>query len=87
MRHFARRHTAALAAIARALQLAEAGPDDLDAALLVPDAVSDLVARLGLPRRLGEVGIGASDLHDIAVATVGEGEQTAEVEELLRKML
>jgi alcohol dehydrogenase class IV len=87
MRHFARRHTAVLARIARALQLAEAGPDDFDAALLVPDAVSDLIGRLGLPRRLSQVGVGADDLHNIAVATVGENEQTAEVEELLRKML
>jgi alcohol dehydrogenase class IV len=87
MRHFARRHTRALAAISRALQLAEAGPDDLDAALLAADTVSDLIGRLGLPRRLSEVGIGAGNLHDIAVATVGEGEQTAEVEDLLKKML
>jgi alcohol dehydrogenase len=87
MRHFAQRHTRALAAIPRALQLTEAGPDDLDAALLAADAVSDLITRLGLPRHLSEVGIGVHNLRDIAVATVGEGEQTAEVADLLRKML
>jgi len=87
MRHFVRKYTSVLAAIGRAIQPDEAGPDDLDAALFAADAVSDLIGRLGLPRRLSEVGIGAANLHDIAVATVGEGDQTAEVEELLKKML
>jgi alcohol dehydrogenase len=87
MRHFAPVHTAALAAVGRAIHPDEAGSDDLDAALFAADAVGDLIGRLGLPRRLSEVGIAASNLQDIAVATVGEGPQTAEVEELLRKML
>jgi maleylacetate reductase len=87
MRHFAPRHTAQLARIARVLALAGAGPDDMDAALLAADATSDLIGRLGLPRRLTEVGIDESNLRDIAEATVGEGPQTAEVAELLKRML
>jgi alcohol dehydrogenase class IV len=87
MRYFARTHTTALAAIGRAIQPDEAGRDHLDAALFAADAVGDLIGRLGLPRRLSEVGIAASNLRDIAVATVGEGPQTQEVEELLKKML
>jgi alcohol dehydrogenase class IV len=87
MRHFARTHTAALAAAGRAIQPDEAGPDHLDAALFAADAVSDLVGRLGLPRRLSAVGVAESNLHEIAAATVGAGPQAAEVEELLRKML
>jgi maleylacetate reductase len=86
MRHFARTHTAALAAVGRAIQPDEAGSDQLDAALFAADAVSDLIGRLGLPRRLSEVGVAEAHLHDIAIATVGDGPQTAEVEELLRKM-
>ncbi len=87
MRHFAPLHTTALAAVGRAIRPEEAGSDDLDAALFAADAVGDLIGRLGLPRRLSEVGIAASNLEDIAVATVGEGPQTPEVEELLKKML
>jgi alcohol dehydrogenase class IV len=87
MRHFARTHTAALAAIGRAIHSDEAGQNDLDAALFAADAVGDLIGRLSLPRRLGEYGITEANLHDIAVATVGESPQTAEVEELLKKTL
>jgi len=87
IRHLAPRHTAALAGIARALDLGEASPNDMDTALLAADAVSDLVGRLELPRHLSEVGITQDNLHDIAVATVGDGPETIEVEDLLRKML
>jgi alcohol dehydrogenase class IV len=87
MRHLAPKVAPRLAPIARMLQLAEAGADDFEAALKAADAVSDLIERLGLPRRLSEVGIGAGDLHAIAVATVGEGPQTTEVQELLARML
>jgi alcohol dehydrogenase class IV len=87
MRHFARRHTAALAAIGRTIQAAEAGADDLDAALFAADAAADLIARLGLPHRLSDVGIAEGDLRDIALAAVGDSAQVREVEELLRKML
>jgi alcohol dehydrogenase class IV len=69
------------------LELADVGLGDLETALLAADAVSDLIGRLGLPRRLQEVGIAESDLHDIAVATVGDEPQLAEVEELLARML
>jgi alcohol dehydrogenase class IV len=87
MRYFARRHTAALATVGRAIQASEAGTDDLDAALFAADAVADLIGRLGLPRRLGEVGIAEGNLRDIARVAVGEGSQALEVEELLGKML
>ncbi|MFL5805635.1 MAG: iron-containing alcohol dehydrogenase [Roseiflexaceae bacterium] len=87
MRHFARRHTAALAVAGRTIQAAEAGADDLDAALFAADAVADLIARLGLPRHLSEVGVAEGNLRDIALATVGDGPQALEVEDLLRKML
>lgn len=87
MRHLAHRAAPQLAQIARTLQLSDAGPDDIDAALISADAVSDLIGRLGLPRRLSEVGIGEGDLRSIAVATVGDGPQTDEVEHLLARML
>jgi alcohol dehydrogenase class IV len=87
MRHLAHEAAPQLAAIARVLQLSDAGPGHIDAALIAADAVSDLIGRLGLPRRLSDVGIGEDDLHDIAVATVGDSPQLAEVEQLLTRML
>jgi len=87
MRYQAPRTTAQLATIARVLQLADAGPDNMESALLAADAVSDLIGRLELPRHLREVGIDEGDLHNIAVATVGEGPQLAEIEQLLARML
>jgi maleylacetate reductase len=87
MRHFARKHTTALAAVGRAIQASEAGADDIDAALFAADAVADLIARLGLPHHLSEVGIVEGNLHDIAHAVIGDGPQSLEVEELLQKML
>lgn len=87
MRHLVHQATPQLAAIARTLQLFDAGPGAIDAALIAADAVSDLIGRLGLPRHLSEVGIGEGDLHDIAVATVGDSPQLAEVEQLLARML
>ena len=45
------------------------------------------LGRLELPRHLTEVGITQDNLRDIAVATVGDGPETIEVEDLLRKML
>jgi maleylacetate reductase len=87
MRYFARRQTAALATVGRAIQASEAGTDNLDAALFAADAVADLIARLGLPHHLSEVGIAESNLRDIARAATGEGSQAIEVEELLGKML
>ncbi len=59
----------------------------IDAALFAADAVGDLIARLGLPHHLGDFGIAEGNLHDIALAAVGEDAQAGEVEELLRKML
>jgi maleylacetate reductase len=87
MRHFARKHTAVLAAAGRAIQADAAGTDDLDAALFAADAVADLIARLGMPHHLGEFGITEANLRDIALATVGDNEQVNEIEDLLRKML
>src|SRR5439155_24027016 len=43
MRHLAHRHTAALAGIARALDLGEAGPNDMDTALLAAHGCSDVI--------------------------------------------
>lgn len=87
MRYLVPQAAAPLASIARALQLSEAGPGDLETALLAADAVSDLIGRLELPRHLRDVGIAEGDLHDIAVAAVGDGPQLAEVEQLLARML
>jgi len=81
------RHTAVLAAIGRAVAGDNIVGDDLRAAQTAVDAVGDLVARLGLPTRLREVGIGADAIPLIAAGATGDGPERARVEELLHEML
>lgn len=87
MQASAPQHTQPLAHIAQVLQLANAKPNNLDSALAAATAVSDLIKQLELPQHLRDVGISPSELHNIAIATVGTGPQTAQVEELLQRML
>lgn len=87
MRATGTQHTEPLARIAQALQLPNAKPNGPDSALAAANAVSNLIAQLGLPQHLRDVGINESELHSIAVATVGEGSQTTQIEALLQRML
>jgi len=87
MHSYATERAQALARIAQALELPARSSDPVQAAHQAADAVANLIVSLGLPRHLHEVGIGASDLHAIAVGTVGDNERTARIEELLKQML
>jgi len=87
-----RASAAALAPIARVLGLETPPPDDDDnddiaRALAAADAVADLIARLGLPHRLTEVGIGEEQIPAIAGRVAGDPTRQAQVEGLLRSML
>ncbi len=86
--------SAALAPIARVLGLDTPSPSPGDAngadaarTLAAADAVADLIARLGLPHHLQEVGIGEEQIPAIASRVAGDSAQQAQVEELLRSML
>ncbi len=87
MHAYAADHAQALARMAQALDLPASARDPLRAAHAAADAVADLITSLDLPRRLYEVGITASDLHAIALGTVGDNAQTKLVEDLLQQML
>ena len=79
-------HAAQLSRIAQVLQLP--GDDQATQAMHAAIAVDDLIARLGLPRHLREVGIGPDDLHSIAIYAVGgQGEKAEFAEKLLQQML
>lgn len=87
MRAMAPDHAPQLAPIARVLELPERASSDVDAALAAAGAVSMLIARLGLPKRLRDVGIGESEINKIANAAAADAEQRDEVEMLLHRML
>lgn len=87
MRFEATTHAAALAPIARMLGRATDETPDSVAALRAADAVAQLIAVLGLPGRLSEVGISAESIPAIATATVGDSPQRPRIEQLLREML
>ncbi len=86
--------SAALAPIARVLGLDTPSPSPGDAdvtnaarALAAADAVADLIARLGLPHHLTEVGIGEEQIPAIAGRVAGDPTQQVQIEALLRAML
>lgn len=83
MRHMATTHAPALARMARALDVADAGAPDAQAALAAVDAVSDLIARLDLPARLRDVDVPREAIPHIARAAVGDGERRAVAERIL----
>lgn len=79
-------HAAQLSRIAQVLQLP--GDDQATQAIHAAMAVDNLIARLGLPRHLHEVGIGPDDLHSIAIYAVGgKGEKAEFAEKVLQQML
>ena len=79
-------HTAVIARIGRAIAGDIVG-DDPRAAQAAVDAVGDLLARLGLPTRLREVGVEADAIPAIAAGVAGAGAERARIEELLHTML
>lgn len=88
MREMAQTHPTALARMARTLELDVQGKSDYEAALAAANAVSELVARLGLPQRLSEVGISKAEIPKIAgAAGVAEGAAVSQAEKLLKRML
>jgi len=90
---------AALAPIARVLGLptpptaaasadvASADAADAVRALAAADAVANLIARLGLPHHLTEVGIDEDQIPAMAARVAGDPTRQAQVEDLLRSML
>lgn len=86
MRALAPTYPQALARIAHVLDLSDEDDQTPAAALKAADAVSELIRHLGLPQRLHDVGIPASDLHTIATTTPTQVLSHAEIEELLRSM-
>ncbi|GAC1360330.1 MAG: iron-containing alcohol dehydrogenase [Ktedonobacteraceae bacterium] len=87
MHALAEQHAAQLAPMAYALNLPVDKNDPLQAAHAAADAVFDLVDRLGLPHYLHDVGIDKSEIHNIALNTVGEGPRLAQAEAILRAVL
>jgi alcohol dehydrogenase class IV len=90
MQAMAAQHAAQLSRIAQVLHLLVSENDATTAtqAVTAATAVRDLIAHLGLPQHLQEVGIGSGDLHTIAVNAVGgEGEKAVFAEQLLQQML
>ena len=87
MHALAEEHAAQLAPIASALDLPVSKTDPVQAAHAAADAVFNLIDRLGLPHYLHDVGIDESEIHSIAVNTVGEGPQLAQAEAVLRSVL
>ncbi len=88
MRAMTPKHAPALARIAPVLKLESAGTDDTTDALAAADAVSNLVARLGLPQHLSEVGVTETDIPKIArMAAAAEGAEIEQAEALLKQML
>jgi maleylacetate reductase len=87
MHAMATAHAAQLAPIAHVLELPVSKNDPQQAAHAAADAVANLISGLALPRHLHEVGIEATEIHRIAVSTVGEGPQLAQTEQLLHAML
>ena len=79
-------HAAVIARIGRAIAGDVVG-DDLRDAQAAVDAVGDLVARLGLPAHLREVGVEAGATPAIAAGVAGTGAERARIEELLHTML
>jgi maleylacetate reductase len=73
-----------LAAVARALNLADHLIADREAALRAAEAVACLVKDLGLPSRLRDVKVPAEDFDQIARASVGDNPQVADVIQILQ---
>lgn len=86
MRALAPSYPQQLARIAYVLHLSDEDDQTPTAALKAADAVSELIRHLGLPQRLHEVGVPASELHTIATTTPTRILSNTEVEELLRAM-
>ncbi|HZU02788.1 MAG TPA: iron-containing alcohol dehydrogenase [Ktedonobacteraceae bacterium] len=87
MRALAPHHIQPLMRITQALQLTDDRPSELEAALRAADAVQGLVRRLGLPQRLQDVGVTATEFHKIAATTPSRELSVGEVEEVLRQAL
>ncbi|MBA2679747.1 MAG: iron-containing alcohol dehydrogenase [Ktedonobacteraceae bacterium] len=85
MHALAEQHAAQLAPMAAALNLPVSDP--VQAAHAAADAVFNLIDQLGLPHYLHDVGIDASEIHSIAVNTVGEGPRLALAESVLRSVI
>ncbi len=87
MRAFAPVYIQQLDRIAQALSLVAESADSTQLALSAADAVSGLIAELGLPQHLREVGIDESELPKIAATTPNREFSTEELEKLLHEML
>ncbi len=87
MHALAEQHATQLAAMAYALDLPVGQTDPIQAAHAAADAVFNLIDQLGLPHYLHDVGIEASEIHSIAVNTVGDGPQLALAESVLHSVL
>ena len=85
MRAFAPIYPHQLTRIAQALGLPY--QNDTSAALASADAVSKLIGELGLPQRLSDVGVNATELATIANSTPSRELSAEQVEELLRTIL
>ena len=87
MHILAEQHAAQLAPMADALDLPVSKADPIQAAHAAADAVFNLIDQLGLPHYLHDVGIDASEIHNIAINTVREGPQLALAESVLRNVI
>ena len=87
MHALAEQHATQLAPMAYALDLPVSKTDPVQAAHAAADAVFDLIDRLDLPHYLHDVGVDASEIHSIAVNTVGEGPQLTLAESVLRSVI
>ena len=87
MHALAEQHATQLAPMAYALDLPVSKTDAVQAAHAAADAVFNLIDRLGLPHYLHDVGVDASEIHSIAVHTVGDGPQLALAESVLRSVV
>ena len=86
MRAFASIYTGPLDKIAQATGLLPEDLDRVQIANAAADAVSGLIAQLGLPQRLRDVGVPESELQTIAATTPSRELNADEVETLLKEM-
>ena len=86
MRAFASVYTGPLDKIAQAIGLLPEDLDNVQIAHAAADAVSSLIAQLGLPQRLRDVGVPESELATIAATTPSRELNADEIEALLKDM-
>jgi len=86
MHAFAPIYTNPLDKIAQAIGLLSEDLDSVQIARAAADAVSGLIAQLGLPQRLRDVDVPESDLHTIAETTPNRELNVDEIETLLKEM-